>query len=314
MSSDLLSIGIDFGGTSVKIGVVNGAEVLTHAPPLATADYQGASSLIDAMADTIAQLRTTYPGIAAVGVGMPGFVDFAAGLVHNLTNVPGWLHIPLRDELQSRCKLPCQVENDANAMAYAEWKLGAAKGRKHIVALTLGTGVGGGFVVDGKLLRGARSAAGELGQTSIHYEGREGAYGNLGALEDYIGNNEIAAHAQQAYAKKGEHRSIEECQPAALFEAASNGDPIAHSIWRGFAKKLSCALLNCCYLFNPEIIVIGGGVAKAGSFLFDPLEAHLRSQLAGPFKDDLHIVPAQFGNEAGMLGAARLALEEAGLI
>ena len=313
MSSELLSVGIDFGGTSVKIGVVDGSDVIAQAPPLSTTDFHGASPLIDAMAESIAALRTTHPGIAAVGVGMPGFVDFAQGLVHNLTNVPGWQQISLREELQSRCNLPCQVENDANSMAYAEWKLGAAKGRNHVVALTLGTGVGGGFVVDGRLVRGARSAAGELGQTSIHYEGREGAYGNLGALEDYIGNNEIAADAQRAYAKKGEQRSIEECQPAALHEAAANGDPIAHSIWRGFAKKLSCALLNCCYLLNPEIIVIGGGVAKAGSFLFDPLEAHLRSQLAGPFKDSLHIVPAQFGNEAGMLGAARIALEEAGL-
>ncbi len=314
MSSNPLGVGIDFGGTFVKVGVVDGDHVIAQAPPLATPEFDGAPPLIDAIAATISCLREKHPAIAAIGVGMPGFVDFEHGLVHGLTNVPGWEDIALRDELQQRCNLPTQVENDANAMAYAEWKLGAAVGCHHVIALTLGTGVGGGLIVNDRLVRGARSAAGELGQTSIDYRGRKGAYGNLGALENYIGNNEIAAEAQQAYAKLGEHHSIEDCQPAMLSKAAANGDPVALSIWRGFAEKLSCALLNCCYLLNPEIIVIGGGVAKAGAVLFGPLESHLRDQLGDVFNKHLRIVPARFGNEAGMLGSARIALEEAGLI
>lgn len=313
MSNDHLGIGIDFGGTSVKIGVVDGDQIIDQCPPIATREFDGAPPLLNAMADTIGALCNEHPRIAAVGVGMPGFVDFQRGIVHGLTNVPGWENIHLRHEIQKRCDLPCQIDNDANAMAYAEWKLGAGRGCRHIIAVTLGTGVGGAVINNNRLVRGARSVAGELGQTSIDYRGRKGAYGNLGALEDYIGNNEIAAEAQKAYAEAGEHRSIEDCQPAALSKAASAGDTIAVSIWEGVAEKLSCALVNCCYLLNPELIVIGGGVAKAGAVLFGPLESHLRAQLGNPFNDGLRIVPATFGNEAGMLGAARIALEDVGL-
>ncbi|NNC90750.1 MAG: ROK family protein [Akkermansiaceae bacterium] len=313
-TSPPLGIGIDFGGTSVKCGVVSGAEVIALADRLETDDYPDAGSLIDAMAATVESLRKAHSGIAAVGIGMPGFVDFDSGLVHNLSNVPGWAGIPLRDEFAKRCDLPCQVENDANAMAYAEWKLGAAKGCSHVVALTLGTGVGGGIISHGIFIRGAKSAAGELGQTSIHWEGRKGAYGNLGALEDYIGNNELAAEAQFAYARRRIEKTLAECQPAALAEAASAGDGIALAIWEDAARKLASGLVDCCYLLNPEIIVIGGGVSQAGNLLFAPLEEFLFSQLSGPFKDGLRIVPAHFGNEAGIIGAARLSLEEAGVV
>ncbi len=314
MSSSPLAIGIDFGGTSVKCGVVDGAKVIKNADRLQTGDYPGAPRLMDAMAATVRSLREQYPAIAAIGIGMPGFVDFASGLVYNLSNVPGWRNIPMRDEFAKRCDLPCQIENDANAMAYAEWKLGAAMGCDHVVALTLGTGVGGGLVSHGFFIRGARSAAGELGQTSIHYRGRKGAYGNLGALEDYIGNNELAAEAQFAYARTGLEKSLAQCQPAQLAASARKGDEIALRIWHDAAEKLASGLVDCCYLLNPEIIVIGGGVARAGDLLFDPLKESLFRQLSGPFKDPLRIVPARFGNEAGMIGAARLALEEARLL
>jgi glucokinase len=312
MSNSPLAIGIDFGGTSVKCGVVDGPKVIETADRLTTRNFPDAPSLIDAMAETTQALRERHPAIAAVGIGMPGFVDFANGFVHNLSNVPGWQNIPMRDEFAKRCDLPCQVENDANAMTYAEWKLGAARGCDHVVALTLGTGVGGGIVSHGFFVRGAQSAAGELGQASIHYEGRRGAYGNLGALEDYIGNNELAAEAQFAYARTGIEKSLSDCQPSELAIAARNGDTIAKSIWNDAATKLASGLVDCCYLLNPEIIVIGGGVAMAGALLFDPLQQALARQLSGPFKDHLAIVPAHFGNEAGMIGAARIALESAG--
>lgn len=309
-----LAVGIDFGGTSVKCGVVDGANIVEYADRLTTKDYPDAPSLIDAMANTVMGLRHKHPGISAVGIGMPGFVDFQSGFVHNLSNVPGWQNIPMRDEFAKRCDLPCQVENDANAMTYAEWKLGAARGCDHVVALTLGTGVGGGIVSHGIFVRGSRSAAGELGQASIHYEGRVGAYGNLGALEDYIGNNELAAEAQFAYARTGVEKTLADCQPAELAVAARAGDKIAQAIWQDAAAKLASGLVDCCYLLNPEIIVVGGGVSKAGSLLFDPLQKGLAAQLSDPFKDHLAIVPAHFSNEAGMIGTARLALEEAGLV
>lgn len=312
MTDTPLAIGIDFGGTTVKIGVLYRSNLIDSAPPIATQDFDGPESLIDAMVRVIQELRERHPGIAAIGVGMPGFVDFEKGIVHNLTNVRGWVEIPLKKWLSDKTLLPTVVENDANCMAYAEWKRGAGRGLKHLIAITMGTGVGGGIIVNGQMVRGARYGAGEIGQTSIDYQGRIGAYGNRGALEDYVGNNEIAADARNAYEAQGIYKNITDCTPAALASAASQGDAIALQLWDDIARKLATTVMNCCWLLNPEAIVIGGGVAKAGDLLLGPLQKHLFEQLSGPFKDHLTILPARFGSEAGMVGAATLALEEAG--
>jgi len=314
MSDTPLAIGIDFGGTSVKTGVVFRGNVIDHAPPIATQDFEEPEDLIDAMVRVIEDLRSRHPHIAAIGVGMPGFVDFDRGVVYNLTNVRGWVEIPLKSKLQEKTGLPSIVENDANCMAYAEWKRGAGRGLKHLVCLTLGTGVGGGIIANGQMVRGARHGAGEVGQTSIDYRGRRGAYGNLGALEDYIGNNEITNTAVEAYHTAGTHKAAEECTPAGLAAAAHAGDPIALQIWDDVGEKLACTIMNCCWLLNPQAVIIGGGVAKAGALIFEPVIRHLYAQLSAPFKEHLMILPARFGNEAGMVGAAALALEEAGVV
>ena len=306
------ALGIDFGGTSVKFGVVEGHQVIAQAPAIATEDFQEAAPLIDAIVYVIEDLRAHHPGISAIGVGVPGFVDFPTGTIHNLTNVKGWKNISLRDILQDRTKLPVTVENDANCMAYAEWKVGAGVGKDHLVCITLGTGVGGGIITHGHMLRGSRSVAGELGQTSIDYQGRKGAYGNLGSLEDYIGNNEIAADARDTYASHDIEKSVTDCTPAALSKSAAQGDEIAVEIWQGIARKLACTVVNACWLLNPSAIIIGGGVAKAGGLLFDPLKQAISEQLSPAFLDGLEIIPARFSNDAGIIGAATLAHEEAG--
>ncbi|MGC6464824.1 MAG: ROK family protein [Akkermansiaceae bacterium] len=312
MSDVPLAIGIDFGGTSVKTGVLYRSNIVDEAPRIDTQNFEEATPLIEEIFRTISDLRAKHPKISAIGVGMPGFVDFPTGMVHRLTNVKGWVNIHLKRQLGGLCALPVTVENDANCMAYAEWKRGSGRGINHLVALTLGTGVGGGIIVDGRMVRGSNYAAGELGQTSIDYQGREGAYGNRGALEDYIGNQEIGDMARQFYADAGKEVSDAQCEPAELAIAATAGDEVAIAIWDKIAQILASALMNCCWLLNPEAIIVGGGVAKAGPLLFDPLNKYLRDQLSGPFKDDLQVLPARFGNEAGIIGAATLALEEAG--
>ena len=311
MKSTDKAIGIDFGGTSIKFGVVQGKEILADAPLVLPSEYPEPADLIDAIAETVNILNEQHQGIVAVGAGVPGFVDTPTGRIHNLSNVPGWTDIPLRDLLKEKTGLPCMVENDANAMAVAEWKQGAGAGFEHLVCLTLGTGVGGGIVVNNQLVRGSRYVAGEPGQSSIYYKGRIGEYNNPGALEDYIGNKEFAADAQAAYKTAGIDKDLYECSPAALSTAASNGDVIALSCWDDFARKLACTIANFCWFLNPEAFVIGGGVAKAGPFLFGPLKKHVNSQLSGPFKDHLQIIPAHFSNEAGIIGAATLAIEAA---
>lgn len=301
------AVGVDFGGTFVKIGVCRGGELLETDTPFPTADHQGPDALIAAMAARIATLRDKHPDIAAIGVGVPGLVDFDEGFVHVLTNVPGWNHIPLKKILSGQTGLPVSVENDANAMTYAEWRYGAARGLKNVIGLTLGTGVGGGLVLDNKMYRGSQFSAGEIGQMSIHFDGVSGHYGNLGALEKYIGNQQIADHAVKRYSQAGIQRAAADCSPKAIADAAHAGDIIAKHIWGEIADWLGTALASIAWLLNPDAFVIGGGVAQAGALLFKPLGNKVKSMLSTVASDNLKILPAKFHNESGIIGNAALA-------
>jgi glucokinase len=309
-SSTRSSIGIDFGGTFVKIGVCRGDEILALDEPIATPNFREPSALIDEMARRVQGLRSRFQDIDAVGVGVPGLVDFSQGFVHELTNVPGWKHVPLKTILQDRIGLPVTVENDANAMVWAEYRHGAARGLRDVVALTLGTGIGGGLVLDGRLHRGASCAAGEIGQMSIDWQGRSGHYGNLGALEKYTGNREITEHAALRYEQAGQHRLASQCSPRDLAQAAAAGDPIARQIWEEVADWLGTAMASIAWLLNPNAFVIGGGVAQAGDLIFQPLRRRVQSMLSTVVWERLQILPARFNNEAGIVGNAALALDQ----
>lgn len=305
------SIGIDFGGTSVKLGVCCGDELLTTDDPIPTADFHGPAALIGEMAARVARLRQTHPDICAIGVGVPGLVDFDHGFVHELTNVPGWKHVPLKAILGEKTGLPVLVENDANAMVYAEFRFGAARGLKNVVGLTIGTGIGGGLVLDGKMYRGSGFAAGEIGQMSVHFDGKPGHYGNLGALEKYTGNQQIAEHAVQRYAEAGIEKQVSDCTPKKIAEAAQAGDDIARQVWAEVADWLGTALASIAWLLNPDAFVIGGGVAQAGDLIFTPLKNKVRSMLSTVVWERLLIAPARFSNEAGIIGNAALAADAA---
>jgi glucokinase len=308
--SILTSIGIDFGGTSVKLGVCRGGDLLFTDQPIPTANYAGPQALISEMAVRVARMQESYPEIMAIGVGVPGLVDFERGYVHELTNVPGWKHVPLKSILSEKTGLPTLVENDANAMCYAEYRYGAGRGLKNVVALTMGTGIGGGLVLDGKMYRGSCFAAGEIGQMSIDYDGKAGHYGNLGSLEKYTGNQQIAEHAVIRYAEAGIVKDIADCTPKNIAAAAQAGDDIARQIWDEIADWLGTALSSIAWLLNPDAFVIGGGVAQAGDLIFAPLKRKVQSMLSTVVWEKLQIVPAKFSNEAGIIGNAALAADE----
>lgn len=305
----ITSVGIDFGGTSVKLGVCRDGELLVLDTPITTADFNGPAALITEMAARVAKLREQFPEIAAIGVGVPGLVDFEHGFVHILTNVPGWKHVPLKAILSEKTGLPVVVENDANAMAYAEFRYGAARGMNNIVALTMGTGIGGALILNGQMYRGSGCAAGEIGQMSIHLDGKSGHYGNLGALEKYTGNREIAEHAVQRYAEAHVTKTLEECTPKKIADAAKAGDDIARQIWQEIADWLGTALSSIAWLLNPDAFVIGGGVAQAGDLIFDPLKRKVQSMLSTVVWERLQILPAKYSNEAGIIGNAALAAD-----
>jgi glucokinase len=308
MTNTRTAIGIDFGGTTIKSAVVRDGQIAERGEIIDTLKHD-AQSLNGALFSVIEALRKSNPDVAGVGVGLPGFVDSVNGIVHHLTNVPGWDEVPLTKLIRERTGLPAAIDNDVNAMTYGEWKYGAARGAQHAICITLGTGVGGGLILDGRLYRGAQFAAGEIGHASIDYRGKLGPYGNFGGLEEYVGNQQIAERAVEAYRAAGITRTKEQCTPRELDAAAQGGDGIAKSVWEGVGDEVGAALASAVWVLNPDTIVVGGGVAKAGELVLDPIRRSVRSRTMELFHKNLRIVPAELGNDAGVIGNAELALD-----
>ncbi len=303
------AIGIDFGGTSVKPGVVANGKIVELSERISTRSHQGAEALLAAVVRAIEELRAKHPDVVAIGAGLPGMIDSKNGRVHELSNVPGWKDVGLTNLLQERTGLPVAIDNDANAATYAEWRYGAGREGVNVIMVTLGTGVGGGLILDGKLYRGSQLGAGEIGQMTLDPHGVPGHYGNFGALEKYVGNNQIAERAWQLYSESGLTRSAEACTPLALQTAADGGDEVARRVWEEIGFHLGVTLCDIVWLLNPDKIVIGGGVAKAGEYVFGPIRKTIRERTMKIFHEHLEIVPAALGNDAGIIGSAALALD-----
>jgi glucokinase len=305
------AIGIDFGGTSVKSAIVDDGRITQRGNPVDTRKHTADGTLFDAIFEAIAMLRLSHPDVRGVGMGLPGFVDTDRGVVHGLSNVPGWDNVPMLGMLCERTGLPCAIENDANAMAFAEFMHGAAQGAKNAICITLGTGVGGGLILDGRLYRGSRYAAGELGHSSVDMHGPRGVYGTPGDLEVYVGNRQIGERASRLYAAAQQERPPEQCTPKDLEKLARAGDHIAIALWDSMGDEIGAALTNAIWLLNPDTIVIGGGVAAAGDLLFDPIRRSIRGRTSTLFSEHLRVLPAKLGNDAGIIGCAALALAAA---
>jgi glucokinase len=307
--SSTTAIGMDYGGTTIKTGVVQDGVIVQRGNTLVTRQDGDIEKMVAEMVEEIQRLRAEHPDVSAVGFGLPGILNPELGLVLNLTNVKGWQDVPLRDLIHKETGLITNIENDAKAMAYAEWKYGAGQHLPNVVCVTLGTGIGGALILNGRLYRGANLIAGEIGQTSIDYQGRDFVYGNKGALEAYIGHWHISARAKEIYAAAGKQVSDEEVEPKQLEKAARQGDPLALELWDDIGLKLGVGLINAIWLVNPHRIVLGGGVAGAGDLIFNPVRRTIETRCAKPFWERLEVVPATLGNDAGVIGAAVLALE-----
>lgn len=310
-SATSLVIGMDCGVTSIKAGVVFQGHVIDHAPPIATQEFDGPPSLIEAMAGMVAKLVASHPGIVALGVGMPGFVDFHKGWVHELPNVPGWESVPLGRLLGERVGLPTVIDSGSNCMAIAEWRCGTARGLRDVVFINAWTGLGGAIVANGGLVRGSRHVAGEIGMTTIDWRGRHTRLENQGALEEYLGSAEIAADARVAYAEAGIEKPLQECSVNALVNASHQGDPVALAQWDRIGRMFAAAAANACWLLNPEAVIVSGNLSRAGELFFKPFREELFERLSQPFKDHLMVLPGSFGADATMIGAAALAHEVA---
>ena len=311
-------VGIDLGGTNIVSGVLSedGAEVhgVRMQPTFAEG---GAETVVDRMvaliegsiADTIRETGARREDFLGVGIGSPGPLDRERGIVILTPNL-GWQNYPLRDRISTQVGLPATLDNDANCATLGEWWLGAAKGGRHVIGMTIGTGIGGGLILDGKLYHGISDVAGEIGHTTIDPAGRRCKCGNYGCLEAYASGPNIAERAREEL--RGGTASIlptmvngrlEEITAQTVYDAAKRGDVLAREVVRDTARVLGAAIANLLNIFNPDVVVIAGGVTHAGEALFEPLRAEVKRRAFPPAVDACRIVPASLPVIAGVVGA-----------
>jgi glucokinase len=265
----------------------------------------------------IAETRRTVPGaeILGVGVGAPGPLDTRSGVVLLTPNL-GWVNLPLRQIIHDRLGLPAELDNDANCAVLGEWWVGAARGTRNAIGLTIGTGIGGGIILDGKLYHGASDVAGEIGHTTIDTEGRRCKCGNYGCLEAYASGPNIAMRAIEAIEAGAETRlpgyvggDIARITAQTVYDAAHDGDELALEVVNDTAKFLGVGVANLLNVFNPEVVVICGGVTLAGDHLFIPLRRETARRAFKPAVAACRIVPGELVGTAGVYGAAKTFLD-----
>lgn len=309
--ADQLILALDIGGTKVAAGLVRPDGTLLADAREPTRVAGGPDVVIDqlvALGRTVAGNRTP----TVIGVGCGGPLDARRGIVQQPLNLPGWFDVPLVARLEAAFGLPAYLDNDANAAALGEHRWGAGRGTRNMVYLTVSTGIGGGVIADGRLLWGETGNAAELGHVSVAYDGWPCVCGRRGCPEAFASGTNIAARARAALAA-GEPSSLSQLTEDAITaervtEAVRQGDALATRIWDETTAVLGNAVANVLNTFEPEVLVIGGGVSRAGDLLFEPVR-NLALQLALPPQRRARIVPAELGDQTGVLGAAAVAID-----
>ena len=313
-----VAIGVDIGGTSVRLGVVDERGKIVLRENFSTKDYPGRPALLNRLSSGILCLaleaRKRQFQITGVGIGAPGPIDVERGFVYFFPNIPGWKNTPLKKILERKFKMKVFVDNDANAMALGEYRFGAGRGSKNMIALTLGTGIGGGIVLGGKLFHGTRFSAAEIGHLKINEDGPLCACGNHGCIEAYIGNGYFVREVQKrlkAKAKSILHewlREGKELTPILVQDAARTGDLFSKKMWEEAGSHLGTALAGLVDILNPDRIVIGGGIALGGEMIFGPIRRTIAKKAFPIAARSAKVMPAKLGADAGLVGAAALAL------
>ena len=311
-------IGIDLGGTKLLAGVVDEElEVYQRVHRVVTGLGQG--EIVDAVADAVEEARQAAPETEAVGFGIPCPIDQRTGTAVICVNLP--IHdLPFRDIMRERTGLPVAVENDSTAATLAEQRFGAAKGAQDVVGLTIGTGIGGGLVLAGRVYSGHIGAGSELGHMVVDADGPpcQGQCPNRGCLEAVASGTALGREGAMAAEQEPESAlgvaaaDGLEITGELVTQVALEGDEVARMVLGQIGRKLGVGLANIVNIFNPEVIVVGGGAMAAGDLLLDPAREELRQRALPPGRDLVRVVAARFGAESGMLGAAVLAFDELG--
>ena len=317
----LLSLGIDLGGTKILTSVINPQGEMLSRDHSITPAAKGPEGVIQAILESaeraLAGASIGMDGVSAVGVGAPGLADTEAGILYTSPNLPGWEDVPLRDILQERFKKKAFLINDGNAAALGEYYFGAARGISHFIYVTISTGIGGGIVVDGKILKGSRGLAGEVGHMTIADEGPLCHCGNRGCWEALASGTALAKAAQKRIETGAEtailsfaEGSVDKVTAQTVQTAAEKGDPLANELILKTAYYFGVGLANLVNIFNPEMIVIGGGLSNMGDRLLKPAYQGAEERAFDRSFRMVRFVQAALGRNSGVLGAAAFAFEE----
>lgn len=317
-------IGLDLGGTFIKIGVVDQKGKILSKKEIPTPQGQGREKILERMAESIDYFLQSYPKkeILGIGIGTPGLVD-EDGKVFLAPNLPGWNNINLKKIFEEKFSIPVKVENDVTAITWGEYKFGAGKGYDDIICITLGTGLGGGIVLNGKPVRGTEYSAVEIGHIPICYSGPPCPCGNVGCIERHVGAKYIVAMAKEKLKEQtcpppsGRRESLimelvgedmDKITPKIIAEAYHKGDKLAEKIWIEVGTYLGILFSGLVNLLNPQVIIIGGGVAQVGKILFSTIKKTIDERSFSLLAKDVKVVPAKLGKDAGILSAASLFL------
>lgn len=294
-------LGVDWGGTYIKAGIVTKEGRILEKIVYSSTSLRKQKAFIS----EIKKLKETFGkyNIRAVGIGAPGMINVESGSIYYLPNVPGWKNFPLKKRLTKELKIPVFIDNDANIFALAEVRRGAGRGMKRAIFLTLGTGLGGAVIFDGKILEGKTSAS-ELGHVVMDLNGKKCGCGGRGCIETFTGSNHLLQRYRQLKRIKTAPREVKE-----IFDRAKTGEKEALIVWKEFSSYLGKFLAGMVNIFNPEIIILGGGVSGAFGLFRPMLWSALKKQAMWPQLTGLKLVKAKL-NDAGIIGAALLAKEK----
>ena len=312
---DRTVIGVDLGGTNLRTAIVGSDGEILDKHKEATRAVDGWMRVVARLVDNInRQLEIGAQRgskVFAVGVGAPGVILVDKGIVVKSPNFPDWNNLPLKAELEKALNIPVFIENDANAAALGEKWRGAGQNIRSMIHLTLGTGVGGGIILDNKIWHGADGMAGEIGHMTLIPDGRQCSCGNTGCLEMYASARGIVQSYQEELEKQKLHKAeaLKEVTSEKVYQAAREGDAVARRVMKDMGRMLGIGIASLINIFNPERVVIGGGVKDAWPLFIGATHEEIMKRAFQVPAERTEIVPSSLGDDAGMVGAAAVALE-----
>ena len=310
------AVGIDLGGTFIKAGLVDEEGNIIRKEQFPTKAEEGKKEVVLSQIEKAIEFSSGEDEIEGIGIGTPGVVD-NEGVVYGAPNLPEWDNLPLKEIFEKKYNKKVVVENDVNTIAWGEYLFGAGKGSNTMICITLGTGLGGGIVKDGKLLRGGKYSAIEIGHIPIDYKGPKCKCGNYGCIERFVGRDYIVERAVKAI-KEGRKTKIyelvngnlDEITPKIISQAYQEGDKLAEEIWIDVGICLGALFSGLVNLLNPDLIVIGGGISQAGKILFDTVEKTIKERSMKILAENVKVVPAGLGVDAGIISASALIFQK----